>query len=49
MFLTWLATVAVGGGEEASYEGHYALDFIPAGAQTPFPDVVWSYPGSVGW
>ena len=31
-------------GVEASYEGHYALDFIPSGAQTPFPDVVWSYP-----
>lgn len=29
-------------GIDASYEGHYAVDFIPIGAQTPYPDVVWS-------
>lgn len=33
-------------GIDSSYENHYAMDFIPTGSQTPYPDVVWSYENS---
>lgn len=36
-------------GTDSSYFGHYAIDLIPVGSQTPYPDVVWSSdsPGTI--